>query len=100
MKDTKFRQRFSIGMAAGLALFAGCNLNEIGMRSAVGNSYHYLAPPDTGEPILKKLTEHVYTYRWEYYRTIAVVTSEGLVIIDPLNKRSVAILKAEMEKVA
>jgi len=85
---------------AALGLLTACNIQEIGMRSAVGSLYPYLVSPETEGPVLVKLTDHVYTYRWQYYRTIAIVTSEGLVLTDPLNAQAAEILKAEMAKVA
>jgi glyoxylase-like metal-dependent hydrolase (beta-lactamase superfamily II) len=90
-----------IGLCALVASSAACSLNEIGMKAAVGGFHDYLnGGPGSDAPQWEKLTDRVYTFRWLYYRTIAINTDEGWVCWDPLSVDGAKALKAHLEEVA
>jgi glyoxylase-like metal-dependent hydrolase (beta-lactamase superfamily II) len=66
------------------------------MRSAFSDLHEYLAPQGYDGTSLEKLRDNVYTYRWTWYRSIVVVTAEGLVVTDPFNDEAARGLKAEL----
>lgn len=46
----------------------------------------------------EKLTDRVYTFRWNWYRNLIIVTDAGLVVIDPMNPEMAAALKKELDQ--
>jgi glyoxylase-like metal-dependent hydrolase (beta-lactamase superfamily II) len=46
----------------------------------------------------ERLTKSAYTYQWKWYRSLIVDTSEGLVVIDPMNPEMAAALHKELER--
>lgn len=47
---------------------------------------------------LDRLTDQVYTFRWNWYRNLVVDTSEGLVVIDPMNAEMSGALRKELNR--
>jgi len=45
----------------------------------------------------EKISDNVYTYRWNWYRNLIINTNEGLVIIDPMNPEMAVALKRELD---
>ncbi|MEE9326503.1 MAG: MBL fold metallo-hydrolase [Cocleimonas sp.] len=46
----------------------------------------------------EKLSDNVYTFRWNWYRNLIIDTKDGLVVIDPMNPKMSAALKIELTK--
>ena len=44
----------------------------------------------------EQLTDNIYTFRWNWYRNLIIDTSEGLVVIDPMNPKMSAELNKEL----
>lgn len=44
----------------------------------------------------EKVAEHVYTFRWNWYRNLVITTREGLVVIDPMNAQMASALQKEL----
>jgi len=47
---------------------------------------------------LTKVEDHIYTFRWNWYRNLVIDTSEGWVVIDPMNPKMAKALKQALEK--
>src|ERR1700733_11107502 len=88
-------------LVSAVLLVSGCNLRQYAIETAVGDQADYI--PDTehyGGWDLKKVSEHVYTYRWTWDRGLVVLTDEGVVVVDPFNREAARILKGELDKLA
>jgi len=46
----------------------------------------------------EKITDKVFTFRWNWYRNLVVVTDAGLVVIDPMNAEMATALKKELDQ--
>ncbi len=46
-----------------------------------------------------KVTENVYTFRWQVHRNMFVVTDEAVIATDPINPRAAEVLLQEIQKV-
>lgn len=46
----------------------------------------------------EQLTDNIYTFRWNWYRNIIIDTSEGLVVIDPMNPKMTTELSKEIAR--
>lgn len=86
-----------IGVIAALFM-ASCDPKRAIMKVAVGDMENYFGPKEYDGSELVKLTDHVYTYRWTWYRSIVIDTDEGLVITDPFNVEAAAALKKHLEE--
>jgi glyoxylase-like metal-dependent hydrolase (beta-lactamase superfamily II) len=87
----------ALGIASSLFL-ASCDPKKMIMRTAVGDLADYFGTSDLDGEELVKLTEHVYTYRWTWYRSVVIDTDDGLFITDPFNEEAVAALKSKLQE--
>jgi glyoxylase-like metal-dependent hydrolase (beta-lactamase superfamily II) len=58
--------------------------------------------PMGGEPFghsVKNLGNGLYVFRWWVYRTIFIVTEEGVIVTDPINPKASKLLQMEIRKV-
>ena len=95
----KYRPYLLLGVTLVSAfLLASCDAKRAVMRIAVGDLESYFGPEEYDGSELVKLTDHVYTYRWTWYRSIVVDTDEGLVITDPFNTDAAAALKTQLQE--
>ncbi len=46
----------------------------------------------------ERLTDKAYTFRWNWYRNLIVVTEAGIVVIDPMGPEASAALKKELDR--
>ena len=58
----------------------------------------YFHGPGIDGTQFEKLTDKVYTYRWNWYRNLIIVTDAGLVVIDPMNAEMATALKKELDQ--
>ncbi|MCF6258519.1 MAG: MBL fold metallo-hydrolase [Gammaproteobacteria bacterium] len=58
----------------------------------------YFHGPGIDGTKFEKINETVYTYRWNWYRNVIIVTEEGLVVIDPMNAEMSAGLKKALDQ--
>jgi glyoxylase-like metal-dependent hydrolase (beta-lactamase superfamily II) len=100
--DVRAWRTVGLGMGMIAALLAsGCNLREYAVDVAVADQVHFV--PDAEHLAgwdMKKVTERVYTFRWTWDRSIAVLTDEGWVVTDPMNAEAAGILKRELDRLA
>ncbi len=91
-----------MGVILGLALIVspGCDVQRIILKAAVEQNESYFHPPGSEGWNVEKLTDHVYTFQWEWYRNIFVVTDEGVFATDPFNPRAAAKLREAIRETA
>jgi glyoxylase-like metal-dependent hydrolase (beta-lactamase superfamily II) len=86
----------------GLSLaLAGCDLRGYVIDRTVREQVHYI--PDTehlGGSELTRISEHVYTFRWTWDRSLVVKTDEGFVVTDPYSVEGAKALGAALAKEA
>ncbi len=57
----------------------------------------YFHGPNIDGTAFEKVTDRIYTFRWNWYRNVVVVTDVGLVVIDPMNAEMSTELKKELD---
>jgi glyoxylase-like metal-dependent hydrolase (beta-lactamase superfamily II) len=86
-----------VGAALGLAALgvaaSGCDARRFVMGQIASQTEAYFHPPGSEGWDVTRLTEHVYTFRWGWYRNIFVVTPEGVFATDPFNREAAASLR-------
>lgn len=96
--------RFVTTLAAMSLLLAGaegCSLREYALDTAVKEQVHFIPDPEhLAGSDLQKVSDHVYTFRWTWDRSIVILTSEGWVVTDPFNKEAAVALKAALDRLA
>ena len=58
--------------------------------------------PMGGEPFghsVKNIGDGLYVFRWWVYRSIFIVTDEGVIVTDPMNPKAAKLLRSEIRKV-
>jgi glyoxylase-like metal-dependent hydrolase (beta-lactamase superfamily II) len=76
----------------GLALsLSGCR--PFILRTVMSTVEPYFHGPEVDRVGLTRLTDHVYTFQWNWYRNLVLSTSEGLVVIDPMGVQAATALK-------
>lgn len=59
---------------------------------------NYLGAERFQRVALDQIKGPVYSFQWYYYRNLVVKTTEGWIIVDPINPGAARLLKAELEK--
>lgn len=57
---------------------------------------HYFHGPGIDGTSFEKVSDKVYTFHWNWYRNVVIVTDAGLVIIDPMNAEMSGALHKEL----
>lgn len=82
--------------------FSGCAVNlaksPTVLKTVVGTVEPYFHGEGIDGTQFEQLSDRIQTFRWNWYRNIVIDTSEGLVIIDPMNANFSAALKGELDK--
>ena len=78
-----------------LAAFAlaSCSPKTFILKKGAESAAPYFVDGEKEKTSFEKLTAHVYTFRWTWYRNVAIDTDEGWVVVDPFNPEAA---KAEM----
>jgi len=58
----------------------------------------YFHGPEIDGTKFEKISDKVYTFRWNWYRNLIIVTDQGLVVIDPMNAEMSSALKKELNQ--
>ncbi len=81
---------------AAVLILSGCT--SFVLRTVVGTVDPYFHGEGIDGTQFEKVSEKVYTFRWNWYRNIIIRSDDGLVIIDPVNKKMAKALKKELDK--
>ncbi len=68
------------------------------LKTVVGTVDPYFHGPGIDGTRFEKITDRIYTYQWNWYRNIVIVTEVGLVVIDPMNGEMSSALSKELAK--
>jgi glyoxylase-like metal-dependent hydrolase (beta-lactamase superfamily II) len=63
------------------------------LRTVMTTVDPYFHGPGVDRVGLDRITAHVYSFQWNWYRNLVILTSEGLVVIDPMGLAAAAALK-------
>ena len=77
-----------VGIVVVIAVVAAAqfDLQRYLVGQALVQQANYFDTPSSRGAKLDRLAERVYTYNWEFDRTLVIDTAEGLVVIDPSNR--------------
>lgn len=81
----------------GLAL-TGSGCRPFILRTVMTTVEPYFHGPDVDRVALTQLTGHVFTFQWNWYRNLVVLTDEGLVVIDPMGVQAATALKQALDE--
>lgn len=99
-------KKISIPLISALSalVLVGCSGGLAGspfvLKTVVGTVDPYFHGPAIDGTQLNKVTEKVYSFRWNWYRNLVINTDEGWVIIDPMNAEMSTALRKELDKLA
>ena len=82
--------------AVAIVSMAGCK--SFVLNTVMGTVDPYFHGPGIDGTKLEKLTDKVYTFRWNWYRNLIITTDAGLVVIDPMNPEMATALKKELDQ--
>lgn len=82
-------------VTATIAFTAGCE--SFVLKTVMGTVDPYFHGPGIDGTKFEKVTEKVYTFRWNWYRNVVIDTEAGLVVIDPMNPAMSAELRKELD---
>lgn len=68
-------------------------IQRVVLKEFVRQTEAYFHPPELKGWDVQQVSEHVYTFRWGWYRNIFVVTEDGVVATDPFNPEAAALLR-------
>ncbi len=85
----------AVGMTILLAV-TGCR--SFILETVMTTVEPYFHGPGIDGTQFEQLSDKVYTFRWNWYRNLIVVTDAGLVVIDPMNAAMAAALKQELDR--
>lgn len=87
-------------LAAIAPALAACSLQDNGLvlRTVVSTVDPYFHGAKVDGQSFEQLAGNVYTFQWQWYRSLVIDTADGLVVIDPMNARMATALKAELDR--
>lgn len=91
------KKRLAMLMVAATIVFtAGCE--SFVLKTVMKTVDPYFHGPGIDGTQFDKVTENVYTFRWNWYRNVVIETEAGLVVIDPMNPEMSAALRKELNR--
>jgi glyoxylase-like metal-dependent hydrolase (beta-lactamase superfamily II) len=70
----------------------GCTEHFL-LRTGIKTANSYIEGPSAEGTRFEKVSDHVYTAKWGWYRNVVIDTADGLVVIDPMGPKMVAVDK-------
>ena len=86
----------SLGLTSGLA-FAGAH--DVSETMAAPNLADGDFMPGLARTETEKIADGLYTFRWEAYRSIFMVTDEGVIVTDPISVKAAKRYREEIAKI-
>lgn len=88
----------AIAVIAMLAMVSLAGCESFVLKTVMGTVDPYFHGPGIDGTKFEKVTDKVYTFRWNWYRNVVIVTDAGLVVIDPMNPEMATALKKEIDQ--
>ncbi|MEW6682987.1 MAG: MBL fold metallo-hydrolase [Nitrospirota bacterium] len=82
----------------GTILWSAAGCRSFVLKTVMTTVEPYFHGPGIDGTAFEQLTEKVYTFRWNWYRNLIIVTDAGLVVIDPMNAEMATALKKELDQ--
>ena len=92
------KKNFLIVVAATAVLVSMAGCRDVVLKTVMKQVEPYFHGPGIDGTQFEKITDKVYTFRWNWYRNLIIVTDAGLVVIDPMNAEMATALKKELEQ--
>ncbi|HEY5602485.1 MAG TPA: MBL fold metallo-hydrolase [Gammaproteobacteria bacterium] len=83
---------------AALAIASSAGCRNLVLKTVMGTVDPYFHGVGIDGTKFEKLTDKVYTFRWNWYRNLIIATDAGLVVIDPMNTEMATALKQEIDQ--
>jgi glyoxylase-like metal-dependent hydrolase (beta-lactamase superfamily II) len=74
-----------------------CSIQDFILKKAFVSGGEFTNPSSIPQSEFIQHDNHVYSFRFQFYRTLVVDTDEGLVVIDPMNKNLTTRLKTILD---
>lgn len=88
-----------VALAAVVAVSTtGCSPKPFVLKTVMGTVDPYFHGDGIDGTKFEKLSDKVYTFKWNWYRNLIINTDDGLVVIDPMNAAMASALKLELDK--
>ena len=86
-----------------LAVLVAAVISTAGCRSFILETVMttvepYFHGPGIDGMQFEQVSDKVYTFRWNWYRNLIIVTDVGLVVIDPMNAAMATALRQELDR--
>ncbi len=91
------KKAYVLAMAV-VAMIATAGCTSLVLKTVMKTVDPYFHGPGIDGTKLEKVTDKVYTFRWNWYRNLIIVTDAGLVVIDPMNTEMATALKKELDR--
>lgn len=95
-RDRIIKRGLLMILAAVIVSATGCR--SFILKTVMTTVEPYFHGPDIDGTKFEQLTDKVYTFRWNWYRNVIIVTDLGLVVIDPMNAEMATALKTELNQ--
>lgn len=87
-------------LSALAAAQGGCDPRRAVMGEVMGQLSHYFTDPEAKGPwSIDRVADGVYTFRWTWYRNIAVETADGWFVADPFNREAARTLVGVLREI-
>lgn len=82
----------------GILAYLGYQFSNPKFALGLGNDgfRHFIEQPQ--ETKLNRITDNLYAFQWIHYTSMVVVTDEGIIVVDPSNRRAATQLKVVLEE--
>lgn len=87
---------FGVLVTVALVSIVGCK--SLVLKTVMTTVEPYFHGADIDGTKFEQITDKVFTFRWNWYRNLIVVTDAGLVVIDPMNAEMATALKKELDQ--
>jgi glyoxylase-like metal-dependent hydrolase (beta-lactamase superfamily II) len=105
MENVMKKMRAMVAATVAILCTAGCgglnttlSSSPFVLKTVMGTVDPYFHGPGIDGTRFEKLTDKVYTFRWNWYRNVVIVTDAGLVVIDPMNAEMSTELRKELDR--
>ncbi|MBI3774656.1 MAG: MBL fold metallo-hydrolase [Gammaproteobacteria bacterium] len=90
------KKRLLMTLAVAVVAATGCR--SFILETVMTTVEPYFHGPGIDGTQFEQVSDKAYTFRWNWYRNLIIVTDAGLVVIDPMNTEMATALKHELDR--